>query len=188
MVQLYTKRCVVWWILLYIFFVTTYRQNSVITKLFHSYTETYVKMSHVTFLEILLLPCQKIIPYCHVGFLKLLYLNFKAFQSKLDIDTIVFCFKNAEDNSVIFTVGINSISYFKAHFKTTTTMVSTNFKMNFIFNEWVIDEHIVSKKKGKLSKLKVIHWQCLPKVVVFQSPTLPKIYNCSNWDYSRSAM
>ena len=95
-----------------------------------------------------LLPC---------GFLKLLYLNFKAFQSKLDIGTIVFCLKNAEDNSIIFTIRINNISYLKAHFKTTITMVSTSFKMNFIFNEWVIDEHVASKKKGKLSKLKVIH-------------------------------
>ena len=59
--------------------------------------------------NIYLLPC---------GFLKLLYLSFKAFQSKFDIDTIVFCLKNAEDNSVIFSVGIFNISYLKAHFKT----------------------------------------------------------------------
>ena len=80
------------------------------------------------------------------GFLKLLYLSFKAFQSKLDIGTIVFCLKNAEDNSVIFSVGIFNISYLKAHFKTTTTMVSTNFNMNFIFDEWIIDDQIASKK------------------------------------------
>ena len=98
--------------------------------------------------NIYLLPC---------GFLKLLYLDFKAFQSKLDIDTIVFWRKNAEDNSIIFSMGIINISYLKAHFKTTTTMVSINFKMNFIFDEWIIDEHITSKQKGKLSKLKVIH-------------------------------
>ena len=87
--------------------------------------------------NIYLLPC---------GFLKLLYLSFKAFQSKLDIGTIVFCLKNAEDNSVIFSVGIFNISYLKAHFKTTTTMVSTNFNMNFIFDEWIIDDQIASKK------------------------------------------
>ena len=87
--------------------------------------------------NIYLLPC---------GFLKLLYLSFKAFQSKLDIGTIVFCLENAEDNSVIFSVGIFNISYLKAHFKTTTTMVSTNFNMNFIFDEWIIDDHIASKK------------------------------------------
>ena len=87
--------------------------------------------------NIYLLPC---------GFLKLLYLSFKAFQSKFDIDTIVFCLKNAEDNSVIFSVGIFNISYLKAHFKTTSTMVSTNYNMNFIFNEWIIDDHIASKK------------------------------------------
>ena len=40
------------------------------------------------------------------GFLKLLYWSFKVFQSKLDIDTIVFCLKYDEDNSVIFLVGI----------------------------------------------------------------------------------
>ena len=91
-----------------------------------------------------LLPC---------GFLKLLYLSFLALQSKLDIDTIVFCLKNTEDNSVI---GIFNINYLKAHFKTTTTMVSTNFQMNFIFDELIIDDHIASKK-GKLSKLNVIH-------------------------------
>ena len=80
------------------------------------------------------------------GFLKLLYLIFKAFQSKLDIDTIVFCLKNAEDNSVIFSVGIFNISYLKAHFKTTTTMVSTNIYMNYTFHEWIFDDHIASKK------------------------------------------
>ena len=87
--------------------------------------------------NIYLLPC---------GFLKLLYLSFKALQSNLDIDTIVFCLKNAEDNSVIFSVGIFNISYLKAHFKTTTTMVSTNFNMSFIFDEWIIDDQIASKK------------------------------------------
>ena len=72
--------------------------------------------------------------------------EFKAFQSKLDIETIVFCLKNAEDNSVIFLVGTFNISYLKAHFKTTNTMVSTNFNMNFIFDEWIIDDQIASKK------------------------------------------
>ena len=91
-----------------------------------------------------LLPC---------GFLKLLYLSFLALQSKLDIDTIVFCLKNAEDNSVIFSVGIFNISYLKAHFKTTTTMVSTNFNMNLISEEWIIDGHIASKK-GETFKVK----------------------------------
>ena len=62
--------------------------------------------------NIYLLPCE---------FLKLLYC------SKLDNDTIVFCLKNAEDNIVIFSVNIFNISYFKAHFKTFTTIVSTNF-------------------------------------------------------------
>ena len=80
------------------------------------------------------------------GLLKVLYLSFKAFQRKFDIDTIVCCLKNAEDNSVIFLVGIFNISYLKAHFKTTTTMVSTNFNMNFIFDEWIIDDQIASKK------------------------------------------
>ena len=94
--------------------------------------------------NIYLLPC---------GFLKLLYLSFKAFQSKFDIDTIVFCLKNAEDNSVIFSVGIFNISYLKAHFKTTTTMVSTNFNMNFIFDEWIIDDQITSSK-GETFKVK----------------------------------
>ena len=94
--------------------------------------------------NIYLLPC---------GFLKLLYLSFKALQSKFDIDTIVFCLKNAEDNSVIFSVGIFNISYLKAHFKTTTTMVSTNFNMNFIFDEWINDDHIASKK-GESFKVK----------------------------------
>ena len=132
-------------------------------KLFHSYTEIYVKMCHVAASmpeNIYLLPC---------GFLKLLYLSFKAFQSKFHIDTIVFCLKNAEDNSVIFSVGIFNISYLKAHFKTTTTMVSTNFNMNFIFDEWILMVKLLLKK-GKLSKLNVIHWQCLPEVVIFQSP------------------
>ena len=92
--------------------------------------------------NIYLLPC---------GFLKLLYLSFKVFRSKLDIDTIVLCLKNAEDNSVIFSVGIFNISYLKAHFKTTTTMVSTNFNMNFSFDEWIIDDHIASKK-GEIFK------------------------------------
>ena len=87
------------------------------------------------------------------GFLKLLYLSFKAFQSKLDIGTIVFCLENAEDNSVIFSVGIFNISYLKAHFKTTTTMVSTNFNMNFIFDEWIIPDQIASKK-GETFKVK----------------------------------
>ena len=118
-----------------------------------------------------LLPC---------GFLKLLYLKFKAVESKLDIDMIVFCLKNAEDNSIIFMVRINNISYLEVHFKTTTTMVTTKFKMNFIFNEWVINEYIASKKKRKLLKLKVIHWRCLLKVVAFQFPTIMKICNCSN--------
>ena len=94
--------------------------------------------------NIYLLPC---------GLLKLLYLSFKAFQSKLDIDTIVFCLKNAEDNSVIFSVGIFNISYLKAQFKTTTTMITTNFNMNFIFDEWIIDDHIASKK-GEPFKVK----------------------------------
>ena len=80
------------------------------------------------------------------GFLKLLYLSFKAFQSKLDIGTIVFCLENAEDNSVIFSVGIFNISYLKAHFKTTTTMVSTNIYMNYTFDEWIFDDNIASKK------------------------------------------
>ena len=127
------KRCIV-------FFVNTYRSNSVFTKLFHSYTEIYVKMCHVAASmpeNVYLLPC---------GFLKLLYLSFKAFQSKFDIDTIVFCLKNVEGNSVIFLVGIFNISYLKAHFNTTTTMVSTNFNMNFIFDEWIIDDQIASKK------------------------------------------
>ena len=88
--------------------------------------------------NIYLLPC---------GFLKLLYFNFKAFQSRLDIDAIVFCLKNAEGNSVIVLVGIFNISNLKAHFKTTTTMVFTNFQMNFIFDEWIIDDHIASKKR-----------------------------------------
>ena len=87
--------------------------------------------------NVYLLPC---------GFLKLLYLSFKVFQSKLNIDTIVVCLKNAEDSSVIFSVGIFNISYLKAHFKTTTTMVSTNFNMSFIFDEWIIDDQIASKK------------------------------------------
>ena len=65
-----------------------------------------------------LLPC---------GFLRLPYLNFKAFQSKLDIETIVFFLKN--DSKMTY-------------FKTTTTMVSTNFKMDLIFDERIIDEHI----------------------------------------------
>ena len=120
--------------------------------------------------NVYLLPC---------GFLKLLYLSFKAFQSKFDIDTIVFCLKNAEDNSVIFSVGIFNISYLKAHFKTTTTMVSTNFNMNFIFDEWINDDHIASKK-GKVSKLNVSHCRCLPEIVIFQSRTLPKTSNCPN--------
>ena len=98
--------------------------------------------------NIYLMPC---------GFLKLLYLNVKDFQSKLDIYKIFFCLKNAEDNSIIFSVRIINTSYLKAYFKTTTTMVSTNFKMNFIFDESIIDEQIASKKNGKLSKLKVIH-------------------------------
>ena len=141
------------------------------TKLFHSYTAIYVKMGHVAASmseKFYLLPC---------GFLKLLYLSFLALHSKLDIDTIVFCLKNTEDNSVI---GIFNISYLKAHFKTTTTMVSTNFHMNFIFDELIIDDHIASKK-GKLSKLNVIHCWCLPEVVIFQSSTpsqhqqLPKL-------------
>ena len=93
--------------------------------------------------------------------MKLLYLKFKAVESKLDIDMIVFYLKNAEDNSIIFMVRINNISYLEVHFKTTTTMVTTKFKMNFIFNEWIINEYIASKKKGKLLKLKVIHWWCL---------------------------
>ena len=38
------------------------------------------------------------------------------------------------------------MSYLKAHFKTTTTMVSANFNMNFIFDEWITDDHIASKK------------------------------------------
>ena len=67
---------------------------------------------------------------CHVaasvsencGFLNLFYLSFKAFKSKLDTDTK------------------------KAHFKTTNTMASTNFNMNFIFDEWIIDDHSASKK------------------------------------------
>ena len=114
----------------------------------------YVKMCHVDASKnmsenIYLLPC---------GFLKLLYLSFKAFQSNLDIDTIVFCLKNAEDNSVIFSVfcvifSIFNISYLKARFKTTTTMITTNFNMNFIFDEWIIDDHIASKK-GKTFKVK----------------------------------
>ena len=94
--------------------------------------------------NIYLLPC---------GFLELLHLSFKAFQSKLDIDTIVFCLKNAEYNSVIFSVGIFNISYLKARFKTSTTMVTINFKMNFIFDEWIIDDHIASKK-GQTFKVK----------------------------------
>ena len=97
-------------------------------KLFHCYTELYVKMSHVALMEILskntYMPC---------GFLKLLYLNFKVFQSKFDIGTMVFYLKNAKDNSIIFMVGIINISNLKAHFKTTTTMVSTSFKINLIF-------------------------------------------------------
>ena len=91
------------------------------------------------------------------GFLKLFHLNFNAFRSKLDIATKVLCFKNAEDNSIIFFVGIINISYLKAHFKSTTTIFSTNLKMNFIFDEWIIDQHIASNEKEKISKLKAIH-------------------------------
>ena len=104
--------------------------------------------------NVYLLPC---------GFLKLLYLSFKVFQSKLNIDTIVVCLKNAEDSSVIFSVGIFNISYLKAHFKTTTTMVSTNFDMNFIFDECIIDDDIASKK-GKTFKAK-----CFPLTMSVRS-------------------
>lgn len=31
-------------------------------------------------------------------------------------------------------------------------MVSTNFNMNFIFDEWMSDKHIASKMKEKLTK------------------------------------
>ena len=51
--------------------------------------------------NIYLLPC---------GFLKLRYLSFKAFQSKLDIDMIVLCLKNAEDNSVIFLLRFSTLA------------------------------------------------------------------------------
>ena len=110
--------------------------------------------------NIYLLPC---------GFLKLLYLSFKAFQSKFDIDTIVFCLKNAEDNSVIFSVGIFNISYLKAHFKTTTTMVSTNFNMNFIFDEWIIPDQIASKK-GETFKVKCYPLTMSPRSSHFSIP------------------
>ena len=83
----------------------------------------------------------------------------------------------AEGNSIIFLIRIISISYLKAHFKTTTTMVFTIFKKDFIFDEWIIDEYVASKKRDRLSKLKVIYWRCLTKVVIFQSATLPKICN-----------
>ena len=76
------------------------------------------------------------------------YQNFKTFQIKVDVDTIVFCLKNVEDNSIIFSIRVINISYLTAHFETTITMVSTNFKMNFIFDEWINDEHIALKGRG----------------------------------------
>ena len=50
------------------------------------------------------------------GFLKLLYLNFKTLQSKLDVDTKIVCLKMAEYNIIIFSVLSFNVSYLKAHF------------------------------------------------------------------------
>ena len=95
--------------------------------------------------------------------------EFKAFQSKLDIETIVFCLKNAEDNSVIFLVGTFNISYLKAHFKTTNTMVSTNSNMNLISEEWIIDGHIASKK-GETFKVRCYPLTMSPRSSHFSIP------------------
>ena len=57
--------------------------------------------------NIYLLPC---------GFLKLLYLNFKTLQSKLDVDTKIVCLKMAEYNIIVFSGLSFNISYLKAHF------------------------------------------------------------------------
>ena len=83
--------------------------------------------------------------------------------------TIVFCLKNAEDNSVIFLVGIFNISYLKANFKTTTKMMSTNFNMNLISEEWIIDGHIASKK-GETFKVKCYPLTMSPRSSHFSIP------------------
>ena len=102
--------------------------------LFHSYTgRTYIKMCHVAAFmseNVYLLPC---------GFVKLRYLSFVPQK----------CWRQ---QCYLF-VEIFNVSYLKAHFKTTTTIVSTNFDINFIFDEWIIDDDIASKK-GESFKVK----------------------------------
>ena len=98
-------------------------------------------------MEILLLLCQKIFTYYHVdSWISIIWI---LKRSKASL--------KAEGNSIIFLIRVISISYLKAHFKTTTTMVFHNFKKDFIFDEWIIDENVASKKRDRLSKLKVIY-------------------------------
>ena len=132
-------------------FCKNIQTNSVITKLSHSYTEIYARMSHVTLMEISLRPCRKISTYWHLN-------TWSSFISILKRFKQVWCWhdnllpqKGWRQQYYIFRWDLN-ISYLKAHFKTTTNMVSINCNMNFICDEWISDKHIASKVKEKLSK------------------------------------
>ena len=136
------------------------------TKLSYSYTEIYVKMCHVA---------ASMSENCR--FLKLLYLSFKAFKSKLVIDT--------KTTVLSFRLGFSTLATLKVILKLPTPwsppiLIWISFLMN---GQLMI---ILLLKKGKLSNF--IHCQCLPEVVIFQSPTLPKTSNCPNLNCRHSTM
>ena len=76
--------------------------------------------------------------------LKNLYLLSKSIQPNLYVAAIIFSFKDAENNGIICAVWIVNISNLNRYHENYTTMVATNFNIQFIvFNKLGLCENVV---------------------------------------------
>ena len=76
-----------------------------------------------------------------------------------EIASIIFGFKDDEDDGIVCTVWIVNISNLIRHLKTSTALVVTNFHMYFILlNKFMVYKHVPPKINKGIDKRQTQRW------------------------------